>query len=327
MVFAMRRFFAKALASRRSQRLLTASGASARTHSRSSSSRSPWRSRPVLALVLLGFLVVGSIVTGTWVLLSILRDRAIADSERELQNIAFVLAEQGDRSFQAVDLIQNGLIERIQTLRIDSDEELARQMSGQEVHLTLNEKVSGLPDVDAVTLIDSHGKLVNSSRYWPIPDINVADRDYFKALKSNPQLQSFVSEPVPNRGTGTWTIYLARKITDNRTGKFVGLVLGAMQLQYFEQLFAKITLGGDSAIALFRRDGVLLVRHPRRDAPGGSYARGDLFTKVLAHADHVAGVDVLLRLLEAELLEDSVVALGALALEILQMGAAVGHHL
>src|SRR5690349_1059819 len=144
-------------------------------------------------------------------------------------------------------------------------------MAGIETHRMLREKIEGLPQVDAATLIDAQGKLINFSRYWPIPAVNVADRDYFKALKTDPTADTFVSEPVPNRGTGTWTIYLARTFAGPER-EFLGLVLGAVELKYFEDSFKAVTLNPDSAIAMFRRDGVLLARHPHIDPSiGRSY--------------------------------------------------------
>ena len=56
--------------------------------------------------------------------------------------------------------------------------------------------------------IDPDGNLLNFSRSWPIPNIQVADRDYFKALKADPNLETFISAPVPNRADGTWDIYV-----------------------------------------------------------------------------------------------------------------------
>src|SRR4029077_21107614 len=143
---------------------------------------SPWRSPTVLAFTLLGVLLVSSIIAGTWLLLAGLRNRAIAGSESELRNVALVLAEQRDRSFQAIELIQNSIIEKIKFLKIASDDELARQMSTYEIHSVLKDKIFGLTHVDAIALFDSRGKLINFSRYWPIPEIDVSDRDYFKAL-------------------------------------------------------------------------------------------------------------------------------------------------
>src|SRR5882672_5966709 len=157
-------------------------------------------------------------------------------------------------------------------------------MSGYDVHMVLKDKIQSMPHVDAVGLIDAEGKLINFSRSWPIAAFDVSDRDYFKALKSDPQRVSFVSAPALSRGAGTWTIFIARKFV-GPNGEFLGLVVGAIELQYFENLFADIALGPDSAISLFRHDGILLVRYPRRDAPGTSYAQGPLFTTVLPRGD------------------------------------------
>src|SRR5215216_4149888 len=245
------------------------------------------RVRPARLLVICGVLLTAAVTAGTGLILSSLRERAVVDSERELQNIALVLAEQADRAFQAVDLVQTSLIERMQALGIASSEDYERQMSGHDAHLMLKDKIGGLPHVDAVAMIDAHGNLMNFSRAWPVPPVNISDRSYFKALNSDAQLTALVSEPVLNRVTGTWTIFRVRKIV-GANGQFLGVVLGAIQLRYFEHLFGSIALGKDSAISLFRNDGLLLARYPARDSPGGSYAQGGLFKNVLSHADHGA---------------------------------------
>jgi len=244
------------------------------------------RARPIILLIVSGIVLVAAIVLGTALLASKFRERALANNERELKNTALILAEQTDRVFQAIELVQISLIERMQSLGISSSEDYERQMSTQDVHQMLRDKISGLPHVDAITLINSDGKLINFSRNWPIPAINVADRDYFKALKSGTQLTSFISEPVHSRATGTWTVYLARKLT-GPNGEFLGLTLGAMKLAYFEKFFGSIALGKDAAISLFRRDGTLLARHPHIDsAIGLNYIQGPLFQNILTRTDH-----------------------------------------
>jgi PAS domain-containing protein len=224
--------------------------------------------RPIRYLILCGALLIAAIAVGTALLLSNFHNRALVDSERELKNTALILAEQIDRSFQALELVQGSVIERMHSLRIASSQDYAREMSGQDVHRMLKDKINGLVHVDAITLIDADGRLLNFSRAWPIPPINVADRDYFKALKADAQLTSFVSEPLRNRGTGTWTVYLARKLVTPQ-GEFLGLVLGAIELSYFEKLFGSIVLGDHSSISLHRRDGVLLARFPRIESAIG----------------------------------------------------------
>ena len=223
-----------------------------------------WRNRPIRYLVLCGVLLIAAIAVSTAIMVVNFRNRALIDSERELKNTALILAEQVDRSFQALELVQRNVTEKIQSLGIASSEDYARQMSGQDVNQMLKASISGLAHVSAVTLIDADGKLLNSSRDWPIPQTNVADRDYFKALKFDAQLTSFISLPAHNRRDGAWTVFSARKLKA-ANGEFIGLVLGAIELSYFEKSFGSIVLGESSSISLYRGDGALLARYPRAE--------------------------------------------------------------
>ena len=62
------------------------------------------------------------IIAGTVSVILNLRAQALANTERELRNMALVLAEQIDRSFEAIALVQSGLIERMDRLELVMDE-------------------------------------------------------------------------------------------------------------------------------------------------------------------------------------------------------------
>ena len=224
-----------------------------------------WRNRPIRYLVICGVTLIAAIVVSTAIMVDNLRDRALLDSERELKNTALILAEQIDRTFQAIDLVQSSVIEKIQSLGISSSEDYARQMSGQDVHEMLKASTSGLVQAYAVSLVNADGRLLNFSRFWPAPDISVADREFFLTLKSDPRLASFVSLPGHNRTDGAWTLFLARSVT-TANGEFLGLVLGAVELAYFDKLFSSVELGPGSSIALYRSDGILLTRFPQAES-------------------------------------------------------------
>jgi diguanylate cyclase (GGDEF)-like protein/PAS domain S-box-containing protein len=249
---------------------------------------SAWQLRSVSVLTACGLLLALTIALGTWAVLVEVRNRALASAERELQNVVLVLAEQTDRAFQAIELVQKSVLDHVRDANVASDKDYARLLSGYDAHLMLRDKIAGLSYVDAVSIIDAHGKLINFSRFWPPRGLDASDRSYFTALKSDPRLTSFVSEPVRNRANGSWTIFLARKVTAP-SGAFLGLVVGVVELAYFERYFETISLGPDSAIALFRSDGTLLARHPARDDPGTSYAAGPLFQKMLVNKTHGVG--------------------------------------
>jgi diguanylate cyclase (GGDEF)-like protein/PAS domain S-box-containing protein len=224
-----------------------------------------WHDRPIRYLILCGATLIAAIVVGTAIMVGNLRDRALLDSERELKNTALILAEEMDRTFQAIDLVQNNVVEQIQSLGIDSSDDYARRMSGEDVHRMLKDSTSGLVQLYAVSLIDSNGRLINFSRFWPGPDLNVADRFFFKALKSDPQLTSFISKPAHNRTDGALTLFLARKVSAPN-GEFLGLVLASVELSFFDKLFNSISLGQGSSIALYRKDGMLLTRFPQAES-------------------------------------------------------------
>ena len=213
-----------------------------------------------------------------------LHDRAIRDAERELRNIAYVLAEEIDRAFQTVELLETTVIQRLEPLGISSPGEYERSMSGHDIHLQLRQEIAGLAHVGALALVSADGKLINYSRDWPIPVIDVSDRDYFRRLKAEPHLRFFISVPARNRALGpgplgqVWMIFLARKMV-GPAGEFLGLVIAAIDTRYFDSLFKKVSLGSDGSVSLFRGDGVLLAIEPNEEpAIGQTFPRPHLQT-------------------------------------------------
>ena len=230
--------------------------------------------RGPLALLLVGAVVLIAIIVGTnLVFLANVRESSLQNAEADLARHTLTLGEQTDRSFKALDLVLSSVGDYMGRKGVNDAQSFARFVTDYDTYLFLKEKITGLPQVDAVTLIDQNGKLLNFSRSWPIPDVNVSDRDYFQALKADPNLETFISKPVRNRGSGTWVIYLARRL-DDPNGGFMGLALGAISLQYFENFFGATSLGLGSSVALVREDGTLLARFPHNDRVGVATVEG-----------------------------------------------------
>jgi signal transduction histidine kinase len=227
-------------------------------------------SRPLHLLYLGTVLLIGLVLATNAALVLQLRQSELAVQERQLESLNLTLAEQADRSFQSIDLVLASVAGLVADYGAENRSAFERDMGTREIHRLLRDKITGLPQIDAVTLINADGDLVNFSRYWPIPTVNVADRDYFKALKAAPKLKTFISAPVRNRGTGTWTIYLARRL-DGRDGQFLGLALGAVRLQYLEDFYRAVLPGPDSSVDLLRHDGMMLVRYPSTSAIGRKF--------------------------------------------------------
>ncbi len=217
--------------------------------------------RPLRILVVATTLLTVAIGVMSFVLAMNLRDEAMRTAEIGLKRHSLTLAGQAERSFQSIYLILSSIGDHLNTQGVFDSNSYAVAMREKDTFGYLREKLAGLPQLEAITLIDATGKLINFSRYWPIPDINVSDRDYFKALSRDPTLSTFIGEPVQNRGTGTWNIYIARRF-NAASGEFAGLILAAISLQYFDDFYRSISLGPGSTEALLRDDGTLLARFP-----------------------------------------------------------------
>jgi len=221
-----------------------------------------WRLGATIGLI--AVLIIACAVGTNIVILGHLREDALQNAEADLARHTLLLAEQTDRSFQSLDLVLSRVGDYLGGKGINDTESYHRIVSDYDTHIFLREKITGLAEVDAVTMIDDRGTLLNFSRYWPIPAVNVADRDYYKTLKNDPSLESFVGEPVQNRGDGNWVIYLARRL-DDPNGQFLGMVLGTISLRYFENFFGATSLGEGSSVSLMRDDGALIAGFPFHD--------------------------------------------------------------
>jgi diguanylate cyclase (GGDEF)-like protein/PAS domain S-box-containing protein len=240
--------------------------------------------RPVLLLAGCGLVLCSAIAGGTAVLVSSHNDRMVADKERELRNLARIVADHVDRAFQAISHIETGLIAEMRAHGIASADDFEREMSGYDTYVMLRNKIAGVPHADALSVISAKGKTINHSRAWPPLDLDSSDREFFKALKSDPQLTTYTSGLVRNLTNGNWTIHIVSRFTAPN-GEFLGVVLGAIEMQYFEQYFSTIALGDGGIISLVGRDGVLLARYPSDESRiGVSYANNKLFKDVLSKA-------------------------------------------
>src|SRR5438552_2851650 len=94
--------------------------------------------------------------------------------------------------------------------------------------------------------------------------LSVADRAYFKTLKSGRASPAVVIEPVHSRITGAWTTVIVRKVT-GPNGEFLGAIGRGIEPANFEKFFASVALGPGAAISMHHRDGTLLARYPHVD--------------------------------------------------------------
>jgi signal transduction histidine kinase/CheY-like chemotaxis protein/HPt (histidine-containing phosphotransfer) domain-containing protein len=243
--------------------------------------------KPILSLIIGGILLAVAIDAGAGVFVIQQRDRALEASEREIASFATILGRQVERDFQTLEFVENGLIDQFKAMKIETPADYDLHLSGSNIHNLLKEKALSLPHVGSITLVNAAGAVINFSRFWPIPKIEVTERDFFTTLKTDPERNSFVSSPILNRATGSMVVHVAQKVK-GPNGEFIGLVTGAVDIPYFAGFFKSLAPHAGIAVAIYRRDGMLLVRHPQDGATIGKiYPLADLFAKTLASGEPV----------------------------------------
>jgi diguanylate cyclase (GGDEF)-like protein/PAS domain S-box-containing protein len=223
-----------------------------------------FRGGPIRWLILGGILLISAIAIGATLMAGNFRERALRNSERELENTVLLLARHFDQQLEDFEVVQKDLITFMRSNGIATAENFRRRMSSQEIHLMLKSKMDALSYVGGVNVFDADGKLINASAAWPVPAVNVADRSYFQTLKSDTQSPAMLIEPVYSRITGVWTTVIARKVT-GPNGEFLGAIGRGIEPVNFEKFFASVALGSGAAISMHHRDGTLLARYPHVD--------------------------------------------------------------
>jgi diguanylate cyclase (GGDEF)-like protein/PAS domain S-box-containing protein len=222
------------------------------------------RGGPIRWLVIGGLLLIAAITLGTTIMAGNFRERALASAASQLENNVLLMARHFDQQLEDFMGIQRDVVAQIERYGVSTPEAFRVMMSTAEWHDMLKLRLRAYTDVAGVNIFDADGVLINSSENWPVRDIRVGDRNYFKALKSGSEFERFRIELVPGRFHQGWATVIACKVS-GPDGQFLGLVSRALTPANFESFFASVTLAPGSSIAMHHRDGTLLARFPHAD--------------------------------------------------------------
>src|ERR1700733_8817723 len=215
--------------------------------------------RATLERVGAAFLVV--VVLAIGITVWHLRRGTLADTLVGSDNLAIVLAEQTSRSVQAVDIVLRDVQDRIAELGVATPTEFRSVLRTQEMREFLRSRKDRLPQVNDLTLIGDDGTRVNNSLDGPVPAGNLSDREDARHFTAQDDRSLFISEPTVNRATHVSSIYLVRRVNGPH-GEFLGMVIGAVPIKEFAELYRLINLPRGESFVLLRRDGTVLIRHP-----------------------------------------------------------------
>jgi len=219
-------------------------------------------------------LAIAAIVVGNVAIVAKLRESALDQVRQALERRSFAVAAQANLSLQSVSLVLNAVTERLAPNQIEDADGFRRRGTASNIQQILVQQIVGLPQIEALGLVDLDGNVINSSR--PMRgQFTVADRDYFIAFRDNPALERYVSVPIRSRNSGVQGIVVIQRVL-GADGTTVGFVGSFIKLEFFESYWRSVMdhSENESSISLNRFDGTVLARFPRTDVIGTKFADG-----------------------------------------------------
>ena len=180
--------------------------------------------------------------------------------ERDAADVVDRIARVADE--QAAKVLD---LNRIVTARVvellDDDDETTIRNHELDVHRQLNVLGGAFPQIAAISVFGSTGKLIGSSRFYPVPDVSIAGREDFVAAKAQIPIAHY-SLPVISKASQTdvFTVNVGRETLRK---DFLGVVSIAMRRAYFAKFYQELIDGRPTVtVGLYRGDGGILVRTP-----------------------------------------------------------------
>ena len=183
------------------------------------------------------------------------------DAQQRSGTLAFLLAEQTTRTFQAVDLTLAGLEPVFEAAPLA---DMAPAFSR-----LLAQRVSELDFIHAIYVVDPAGRVTQAS--GPVRDVvsDAAARRYFAAFAREPGLKFLIGQPIFERPGQLSAIPVMRRLT-GAAGGFDGMIVASVEPRYFSDFYRNLDLGRRGSIDLYQDNGSILLASTNGDVPAAA---------------------------------------------------------
>lgn len=201
------------------------------------------------------------------------RQQATEEWRGNMLNLSRLMAEHAEETVRAADLVLKSVTDRLAGLGVEDVAGLRKVLASRASYDMLRDSISGVPQIDVLSIADANGDLINFTRFFPAPSVNFTERDYFRALSSEPERNTYMSTAVKNKVTGEWSFYITKKIV-NKNGEMIGVIIIGFSSEFFRKYYESVNISDFSAVSLYRQDGALLARYPDADSGLGVIISG-----------------------------------------------------
>lgn len=192
-----------------------------------------------------------------------IRENSAQEWTKQLDNLTLTLSAQVSQTLYSANTALDSIAQEVKAAKVEDERQFREFASKESQFVYLVQKTNSNPLINVAAYIDNKGEILNYSRSYPTPKINIADRDYFLNAQLATGEGTFYSVPIQNRTNQDWIFYLTRKL-HNRNGEFLGLIVVGISSEVFSKFYASVgeNLGKGSSISLYRDDFTVMTRWP-----------------------------------------------------------------
>ena len=172
------------------------------------------------------------------------------DAQARSATLAYLLAEQTTRTFQAVDLTLAGLEPVYQAAPLPDDAASFEKLLAQ--------RVKELDFIHALSVVDASGRVTQTSGAVSAVVSDVSWRPYFAQFVRDPKMKLLIGEPLFSRPGTLSAIPVMRRLTTN-DGGFGGMMVASVEPSYFSDFYRSVDLGRRGSIDLYQDNGSILL--------------------------------------------------------------------
>ncbi|TWA69662.1 PAS domain S-box-containing protein [Azospirillum baldaniorum] len=176
------------------------------------------------------------------------RDEAVSHARDRTLSAARLLHEHVRRTVATSDLVLQRVDDR---LRVREVEAVGRDLP---LWQELRAMSDAMPEVSSILILDTAGNGLLTTRQYPSPPMNNADRAFFQAHRNGETFH--IGGMIRGRLSGRPTFTISRRI--GTVENFQGVAAIALDLDYFRSFFDGLNIGRGGAVAVYREDGTLL---------------------------------------------------------------------
>jgi diguanylate cyclase (GGDEF)-like protein/PAS domain S-box-containing protein len=225
---------------------------------------------PLFLAGLLGGLVMGGLVCLFVYLLQQGRDDAEAAADANAANIVQIVEHDVARNIEFFDMSLQGIVRALA-------DPLVSRLGPRARQLALFDNSANASYINSTVVLDEWGHITDESSSL-IPRIGeFADRDYFRIHRDRADVGLFIGRPIRSRLSNDLVVSISRRVNKD-DGSFGGVVVGTIQVAYFQSLLKNLSLGANGTVSLVLRDGTLIARDPLPPGgPGIYFGNANLF--------------------------------------------------